>query len=314
MKRLTLHRWRTGFAVLLLLTLLAGCGSTTTAVSTSSAPMDASMDSAEMEERGEWAAEPATAFGTDTTSQTVPTANARKLIYTANLSLETTSFDQTVSDLSDLTAQCGGYFESSSVDTWSSGYRHASYTVRIPSGQYRTFLEQAGSLCHQLNYSEYVDDVSSAYYDVAGRLKTQQTKLERLQELLSQAKDMADIITLESAISETEETIERLSGTLKDYDAQVDESTIQIDLDEVYKLSNVEEPATGFFSRIGNALVSGWKGFCSAAEGFLIALAYSWMWLLLLGIVVVVLVRARKHKKPFQPPKKTADKPDDKSE
>lgn len=53
---------------------------------------------------------------------------------------------------------------------------------------------------------------------------------------------MADIITIESAISETEQMIDSLSGTLQHYDAQVDYATVTISLQEVGKLSNVEEP------------------------------------------------------------------------
>ena len=49
-----------------------------------------------------------------------------------------------------------------------------------------------------------------------------QIKLERLQKLLAQAENMEDIITIESAISETEWNIEDLSGTLRHYDALVD--------------------------------------------------------------------------------------------
>ena len=57
---------------------------------------------------------------------------------------------------------------------------------------------------------------------------------------------MEDIITIESAISETEYQIESLSGTLRHYDALVDYATIHISLQEVYRLSNVEEPAESF--------------------------------------------------------------------
>ena len=53
-----------------------------------------------------------------------------------------------------------------------------------------------------------LENITETYYDTAGRLKTQKIKLERLQKLLSQAENMEDIITIESAISETEWNIE----------------------------------------------------------------------------------------------------------
>lgn len=114
---------------------------------------------------------------------------------------------------------------------------------------------------------------------------TQQTKLERLQNLLAQAENMEDIITIESAISDTELEIEQLTGTLRHYDSLVDFSTVYITLQEVYQLSNVEEPATSFGSRVGTAFASGWRGFVSTLESLAVALAYGWVWLLLLAVI-----------------------------
>ena len=219
----------------------------------------------------------------------VPAETQAKIIYTADMDLETTDFDAAVAAIAALTEECGGYYETSNLSNGGS-YRSASYTVRVPAEKYREFLSQAGELCHMLNLYEYTDDVSEVYYDTAGRLETQQIKLERLQELLGQAKKMEDIITIENAISETEETIDRLSGQLRHYDALVDYSTVSIYLREVYRLSNVEEPVQGFGSRIAAAFKSGWSGFVAGMEGLLIALAYGWMWLVLLAVIVTVIV------------------------
>ena len=52
---------------------------------------------------------------------------------------------------------------------------------------------------------------------------------------------MEDIITIESAISETEYEIERLSGTKRHYDALVDYATVTLELREVYRLSGTED-------------------------------------------------------------------------
>ena len=139
--------------------------------------------------------------------------------------------------------------------------------------------------------------ISEQYYDMEGRLKTQETKLARLQELLKQAKNMEDIITIESAISQTEEQIEYLSGTLRRYDALVDYSTVNITLSEVYRLANTEEPVKGFGSRFVTALKSGWENFVDDTEDFLIDLAYSWMWVIVWVVVIVLAVRAIRRRK-----------------
>lgn len=226
------------------------------------------------------------------TTGSVP--NAAKLIYTADLDMETLEFENAVSALTRLTAECGGYFEYSSVSDRGS-YRWAEYTIRVPAEQYRAFLDKAGETCHVLSLNEYTEDVSETYYDTAGRLETQQTKLERLQELLAEAENMEDIILLESAISETEERIDALSGTLRHYDALVDYSTVTVYLEEVKVYEPEPDPTYGI--RLGTAFKDGWHGFVEGLGDILIALAYSWLWLLLIaGIIVLILRLTRKRR------------------
>ena len=202
--------------------------------------------------------------------------------------VETTAFDTANADLRTLVEVLGGYFEQAAVHDYGSGYRSGNYKVRIPADQFQPFLDRVGTLCHVTYQEQTSENVSEAYYDAESRLATQRTKLERLQNLLAQAENMEDIITIESAISDTELEIERLTGTLRQYDALVDYATVYLSLQEVYQLSNVEEPATSFASRMGAAFASGWRGFVGALESLAVALAYGWVWLLLLAAVGTV--------------------------
>lgn len=238
----------------------------------------------------------------------------QKIIYTGDINLETTAFDETVKALAALAEVKGGYLESSTVGGGSRGYRWADYTVRVPSAQFQGFLDQAGELAHVTWRNTNLENITETYYDTAGRLKTQQIKLERLQKLLSQAENMEDIITIESAISDTEQAIEDLSGTLRGYDAQVAYSTVNLTLREVYRLSNGEEPAENFGGRLSGAFSAGWRGFLELLENLAVALAYGWVLLVLLaaagtGVVLVL----RRRKKIQSPPERTAEeKKDDK--
>ena len=119
---------------------------------------------------------------------------------------------------------------------------------------------------------------------------------------------MEDIITIESAISETEQMIDDLSGTLRHYDGQVDYATVSISLSEVYKLSNVEEVPDSFMSRLGKAFTGGLADFADGLENFAVALAYGWMWLLILVVVVVAVVRVLRKRR--RKAKKADDKPE----
>jgi len=240
--------------------------------------------------------------------------SGQKLIRTAHLQMESTEFDAAVTALEELTAKLGGYYEQSSISNYHSNQRWGEYTIRIPAQQFQAFLDQAGDLCHVTRQESSQDDVSEIYYDTAGRLKTQQIKLERLQQLLAKAEKMEDIITIESAISETEWAIEDLSGTLRHYDGKVNYATVHVTLSEVYKLSDVEQVPDSFGSRMKSAFSRGMRNFLNTLEDLAVSFAYSWVWWLLLiaaAAVVITFVRVKGRKLPGLRRKKK-DTPEDK--
>lgn len=223
-----------------------------------------------------------------------------KLIYRASLQMQVlaSDFDTAVENLDALVEQMGGYYENRSLSHYGE-YRSGSYCVRVPSEQWEDFYEQAGTLCHVVYRSAWTENVSESYYDTENRLETQQTKLDRLQELLRQASSMDDLITLESAISETEANIEALSGDLRHYDALIDYSTVDIELEEVYRLSSDTGVPRSFGERLLTALRSGISDFTDDAENFVIAVAEHWVSVLLWGVVLVLALRyGRRH--PFR--------------
>lgn len=213
-----------------------------------------------------------------------------KLIYTAEVTMESTDFDAAVAGLDALVARLGAYYERNSIYNHSANYRSGDYTVRVPAENFEAFMSEIGTLCHVRSANRYVEDVSEVYYDTESRLTTYKTKLDRLQHLLSQAESMEDIITIESAISETEFQIEQLSGTLRGYDARVSYSTVYLSLQEVYRLSNTETPPLTFGERMGNALVGGIENTIDSLERFAVWLAYNWISLLFYAAVICIAV------------------------
>ena len=225
-------------------------------------------------------------------------ANA-KIIYTADMNLETRDFEEASQALSDAVTELGGYFESRNVSQGGT-YRSMSCTIRVPVKNFTALLDRAGEAAHVTNRSEYLEDVSEMYYDQEARLTTQRTKLERLQELLSKAENMEDIITIESAISETELQIEYLTGSLRKYDSLINYSTISLYLREVYRLSTDEEAPVTFGQRLGSAFSVGFQRGVDGLEDFAISVARNWMSLLILAAViaaVVLFLRSRKRKR-----------------
>ena len=252
-----------------------------------------------------------TVDGSEAPSSTLP--ENVKMIYRGYLYLESTAFDDAVAGLEQLVARMGGYFESSELNNYSP-YRNAFYVVRVPSAQYQTFCSTVGTLAQLNSQRHTTENVSEAYYDTESRLLTQRTKLERLQELLAKADVMEDIITLESAIADTELQIEYLTGSLRKYDALVDYATVEISLEEVYQLSEQEQPVVGFGAKLAEAFKTGTSNFIDDLERFALRFARNWVsrliWLVIWIVVIALVIRwIRKGKKPTFGRKKKEQSP-----
>lgn len=223
-----------------------------------------------------------------------------KMVYTASVTAETTDFDACIASLEALVREAGGYVEYASASTYADGVRFGMYTLRVPSARFESFLKSVGDAAHITDQDRSADNISERYYDTESRLVTQQTKLERLQALLARAENMEDIITLESAIAETELQIEQLTGSLRHYDALVDYATVELRLQEVPRLTTVEETPPTFASRLGNAFVDGLHGFGDFLQALAIFLAYNWTWLVLLAVIALLVVRISRQRRARQ--------------
>lgn len=283
-------------AALLLLCSLTACGSS----AAPAAPAAAEDCAACEEESFDYYTAADSANGAWTAAESpvkAPQEQGSKIIYTAQLELQTLEFDKALADIAAATNRVGGYFASTSTSGRGSGYRYADYTVKVPADQLDSFLTQIGEVCHVAYSSTSAEDISDTYYDTESRLKTAQTKLERLQELLAKANNMEDIITIESAISDTEWTIENLSGTLRGYDSLVAYSTVYLSLSEVYKLSGTDDAPVTFLQRIRTSFTRGLQSVGQFFENLVVWLAYSWFWLLIIVVIAAVAIRIIRKKK-----------------
>ena len=112
---------------------------------------------------------------------------------------------------------------------------------------------------------------------------------------------MEDIITIESAISETEWTIENLTGTLRTYDSLVGYSTVYMSLSEVYELAGQGQAPVTFGDRLGESFLDGLKAIGRTAQNFAVWLAYSWFWLLIVVVIVILVIRRLRRRKNGKP-------------
>ncbi len=236
-----------------------------------------------------------------------------KLIYTATLEVQTTDFEETVEAITKLVDENGGYFESSNVYNGGfygdQGYYGGNYTVRVPSENYRAFMDAVGGSCYIVNKNENVQDVGLRYYEIESRLATLYTKEARLQELLAEAEGMTDIIELENALSDTEYEIDMYKSEQNRYDSLIGYSTVYINVSKVRNPSGGVAEELSFGERVSRAFTEGTEDFVLGLQDFVEWLAYNIFRLLLLFAIVAVIVfiivkLARRPRKPRAPREK----------
>lgn len=149
----------------------------------------------------------------------------RKLIKTANVSIEIKNLSDCEQKINDWVKNLGGYITNSS--SWEYG---ASFTVRIPSKDFDSAMNQVGDFGRVLNRNINSEDVSDNYYDLQSRLQTKYILRDKLSSYLSQAKDIKDLLEIERQLNQVIEEIESTESRLKRLSGQIDYSTIYLDL------------------------------------------------------------------------------------
>lgn len=293
----------TAFLVTLcmLAALLAGCGgaskSTQAFDAAAAAPAEAAngayydMESAKSEDGG---------LTGNTDSTVLP--EGRKWIITVNMSAETEDLDALMEALNGKISGLGGYVEdqdSYNGSMYSSRrYRSASLTVRIPAERVDEFTEEMSGIANVVSTNLSREDITLSYVATESRVKALQTEEARLLELMEQAETMADLLEIESRLTDVRYELENRASQLRLYDNQVDYATIYLSIDEVQEYTPVEEPTV--WERISGGFVSSIKGVGNGLLDLLVWVLAKSPYLVILGGVtvgVVVLIKKRKARK-----------------
>ena len=127
--------------------------------------------------------------------------------------------------------------------------------------------------------------------------------------LLEKAETLADILEIESRLTDVRYQLESMESQLRTYDNLVDYATVTLTVKEVKQLTPTAEK--GFWEKIGDGFVdsarSVWSGLKALFSFLIIALPYLLVLAILVGIVLAIVflcVRKsrRKAAKRQQPP------------
>ena len=227
-----------------------------------------------------------------------------KMIKTVNITMETTDFDKSISELSSLVGKYNGYFESSNIShnnyVNKQRLKNANYSIRVPKSNLDTTISSLASIGNIIHENLSKQDVTKSYTDMESRLKVLELKEERVLNLLAKADKMEDIILLENQLGETIQQKENIKANLISLDDQIDYSTIYLNLQEVSKLSPGEDSKTPFMTKLLNAFNDSLYSFGNSMSDFIIAFVYLLPYLIILGVICfafIIFIKKRKSNK-----------------
>ena len=212
----------------------------------------------------------------------------KKIIKTANVSLELRNFKEGRKSLTNLLNKYDAYI--SNEEEYNRDYQlNTNLVIRISSENFDSLLNEICGLAIHID-SKIISskDVTEEFIDISARLKNKKKVELQYLEILKKAYTISDILKVNEHLRVIREEIESKEGRLKYLSNQVSFSTINLNL-----YQTIEQAYEGFFSQLLDGFEGGWKGILM----FIIGLTYIWPFILILCFIVWLIIRYRKKRK-----------------
>ncbi|MDD3334259.1 MAG: DUF4349 domain-containing protein [Eubacteriales bacterium] len=239
---------------------------------------------------------------TEGSSITAEATDSRKLVRTADLTLRTSAFDEDLKTVQALVSSMGGYIENiyQNGDSQRQATRSANLYLRVPAAQLDAFLSGLEGVGRVVNRSESTTDMTVQYADNEARLSTLRQKMERLNALLAQAESVADLIEIESAIADTQYSIDSYETSQRTIDRRVDMSQVSVSLQEDNPVAVTSEMDLG--QRLVAALQSSVEWLGRFFQNMLVFITMALPVLIPVAVLAVIwVIVRRRHKKGSNP-------------
>lgn len=212
----------------------------------------------------------------------------KKIIKTATLNAEVKNFNNFSDQLHDKVKRSGGYIAQEEQNQ--DAYKIENIiTAKIPVTAFSETITDILSGVENINQKQIrTDDITAEYVDGKSRLEAKKQVRLRYLQLLKQAKNMQEILSVQNEINDIQEEIEAVTGRLNYLAQSSAMSTIHFTYYQILDASINDGSGTSFLARINNAFSNGWHWLGL----FIVGLISIWP-LLFIGIIFLLLFRKK---------------------
>jgi hypothetical protein len=217
----------------------------------------------------------------------------KKIIKTASLNLEIKDFNAYYTSLREKIRSVGGYV-AQEEQTLSDYKSENTVVIKVPVDQFDNALVQLIAGVEKINEKKVnSQDVTTEYVDTRSRMEARKRVRDRYLDLLKQAKNMEEILNVQSEVNRIQEEVESAAGRIEYLAHSATLSTINL---TYYQVLNVaakkEDTPPNFGTKIGSAFRVGG----SWIVDLFIGMVTIWPLMLLGFIGFVYFKRTRTHK------------------
>jgi hypothetical protein len=230
----------------------------------------------------------------------LPSQLDRKIVRTATISLETENVGARFEDVGNIAAANGGYVSSSTFGR-SDERQTASVTIRVPSTNYQSAVDELRRLGEVREESSNANDVTEEYTDLESRMRHLRATEAQYLEFLTEAEDINTVLMLQDRLNAVRLEIEQIQGRINLLQNTTDLATITVHLEPLAGAKPAPEGDGGVRSplEVGeNAFWASIEVLLGIAVVVVAVAAFSW-WLIPLAIVGFIFGRrAMRHQRP----------------
>lgn len=219
----------------------------------------------------------------------------KKIIKNASLNLEVKDYNTFSASLREKIKNLGGYI--AQEEQTQSDYKiENSITVKVPVDQFDNAVVQLTANTEKINEKKITSqDVTTEFIDTKSRMESKKQVRLRYMDLLKQAKNMEEILNVQSEINEIQEEIESAAGRIEYLGHSSTFSTIHLTYFQILNSSAKDSNKPSFGTELSNAFKTGWNWFGDLFVG----LVSVWP-LFLLIFTGIIIYKKTKLQKPKQ--------------
>lgn len=213
----------------------------------------------------------------------------QQVIRTAWVTIRVREVDSAVADVRSAVTAAGGTINSEDITNYD-GTQTATLSVRVPAEDLDAFLAGLADLGTVEQSSVTAADVTTQVIDLDARIASLEASIARLTELQAQAANVADLVAVETELTNRQAELDSLKSQRDYLGEQVAMSTVSITLvPEVDAVTSTPDFLRG--------LETGWNALLSAGGALVTAAGFIIPFAVVIAIIVLVIrwiIRRRK--------------------